>query len=76
MSSRIPESFFIYQQLVSKLAYEKAKLQLQYEARIDTLSSEIGNLLHTIQSQNGKLKESEDYIHVLEEKLNTYKKAS
>lgn len=76
MSNKVPESFFIYQELILKLAYQKAELKQRYESQIDELSFKMKGLVDIIEVQNRKLAESKSYIAALEEKLNKYKKSN
>ena len=69
MGHRIPESFFIYQELVTKLANQKKALKQHYEAKIAQLDNEMIVLKEQIKVQNLMLSQSKDYIQQLEEKL-------
>ncbi|WKV11686.1 hypothetical protein [Marivirga harenae] len=70
--SRIPESYYFYQDLLRKSKEERAKLKKEYTEKINGLQDEISFLKEQISSQHSMIEQSIDYVMKLEQQLKTF----
>lgn len=70
--SRIPESYYFYKDQLRRAKEEKAKLQKEYESKINGLNDEISFLKEQIQAQHSMIEQSIDYVMKLEQQIKTF----
>ncbi|ADR20676.1 hypothetical protein MATR_16990 [Marivirga tractuosa] len=70
--SRIPESYYFYKDQLRRAKEEKAKLQKEYESKINGLNDEISFLKEQIQAQHTMIEQSIDYVMKLEQQIKTF----
>jgi TolA-binding protein len=70
--SRIPESFYFYQDQLRKVREEKIQLQKQYESKIDGLNSEISFLKEQIEAQHTMIAQSIEHVMNLEKQIKVF----
>ena len=70
--SRIPESYYFYKDQLRRAKEEKAKLQKEYESKINGLNDEISFLKEQIQAQHTMIEQSIDYVTKLENQIKTF----
>jgi|TARA_R100000027_G_C2232808_1_gene89621 polyhydroxyalkanoate synthesis regulator phasin len=70
--SRIPESYYFYKDQLRRAKEEKAKLQKEYESKINGLNDEISFLKEQIQAQHSMIEQSIDYVMKLEKQIKTF----
>jgi hypothetical protein len=70
--SKIPESYYFYQDQLRKAREEKAKLKKEYESKIIGLNTEISFLKEQIQAQHTMIEQSIEYVMKLEQQVKTF----
>jgi len=70
--SKIPESYYFYQDQLRKAREEKAKLKKEYESKIMGLNTEISFLKEQIQAQHTMIEQSIEYVMKLEQQVKTF----
>jgi len=70
--SRIPESYYFYKDQLRRAKEVKAKLQKEYESKINGLNDEISFLKEQIQAQHSMIEQSIDYVMKLEQQIKTF----
>ncbi len=70
--SRIPESYYFYKDQLRRAKEEKAKLQKEYESKINGLNDEISFLKEQIKAQHTMIEQSIEYVLKLEQQVKTF----
>ena len=70
MEKKIPESFYIYRELLSKITRQKEELKKKYQFKIDSLTSEVDFLKEQIDAQNTMIAQTIEYMERLENQVN------
>jgi peptidoglycan hydrolase CwlO-like protein len=67
--NKIPESYYFYKEHLRKAKEEKAKLQKEYNSKIDGLNNEINFLKEKIDAQHTMISQSIEYVLKLEKDI-------
>ena len=70
--SKIPESYYFYQDQLRKAREEKAELKKEYESKITSLNTEISFLKEQIEAQYTMIEQSIEYVMKLEQQVKTF----
>jgi len=70
MDNKVPESFYIYRELLTKVSKQREQLKKKYQAKIENLSSEVGFLKEQIEAQNTMIEQTVAHIEKLETQFN------
>ena len=70
--SKIPESYYFYQDQLRKAREEKAELKKEYESKITNLNTEISFLKEQIEAQHTMIEQSIEYVMKLEQQVKTF----
>lgn len=70
--SRIPESYYFYQDQLRKAREDKKRLQKEYELIVNGLNDEITFLKEQIKAQHTMIEESIGYVMKLEQQIKTF----
>jgi len=70
MEKKVPESFYIYRELLSKITQQKEELKKKYQLKVENLTSEVDFLKEQIDAQNTMISQTIEYIERLENQVN------